>query len=63
MYSRVRMITDITKIKSDARDILKAADGVALPTTAKVLKRIVLDLDQVIAEEHAKSKELRNADK
>lgn len=57
------MVTDLTKIKSDARDILKVADGVALPTTIKTLKRIVLDLDQAIAEEYAKSKELRNADK
>ncbi len=59
MYSRNRMITDLTKVKFDIRDILVAAEGVATPHTMKTLKKAVLSLDDVLADEHQKSKELR----
>lgn len=58
MYSRIRMITDITKVKADLREILAAAEGVATPQTIKTLKKAVLDIDQVLADEHKRSRDV-----
>ena len=56
MYSRIRLLTDLTKLRDDIRDMLKHTSGVALKTTNSTLTRIVLDVDELIAIEHTKRK-------
>ena len=56
MYSRFRLLCDLKKLKSDARDIYKENNGTGLQSTSYALKQIVLILDEVIAVEHAKGK-------
>lgn len=53
-YSRIRLLTDLTKLREDMRDMLKHSGGVALKTTNTTLTRIVLDVDELIAVEHTK---------
>jgi len=55
MYSRTRLLTDLTKLKEDAREMIKHTEGTALPITNGLLKMIVLDLDEVIAKERKRS--------
>lgn len=56
MYSRIRLLTDLTKLRDDIRDMLKHTSGIALKTTNSTLTRIVLDVDELIAVEHTKRK-------
>jgi len=55
-YSRIRLLTDLTKLREDMRDMLKHSGGVALKTTNTTLTRMVLDVDELLAVEHAKRK-------
>ena len=55
MYSRTRLLTDLTKLKEDAREMTKHTEGTALPITNGLLKMIVLDLDEVIAKERKRN--------
>ena len=56
MYSRIRLLTDLTKLRDDIRDMLKHTSGIALKTTNSTLTRIVLDVDELIAVEHTKKR-------
>ena len=56
MYSRIRLLTDLTKLRDDIRDMLKHTSGIALKTTNSSLTRMVLELDELLAVEHAKRK-------
>ena len=56
MYSRIRLLTDLTKLRDDIRDMLKHTSGIALKTTNSTLTRIVLDVDELLAIEHTKRK-------
>ena len=55
-YSRIRLLTDLTKLREDMRDMLKHSGEVALKTTNSTLTRIVLDVDELIAVEHTKKR-------
>ena len=55
-YSRTRLLCDLEKLKSDARDIYKENNGTGLQSTSYALKQIVLMLDEVIAIERTKGK-------
>lgn len=48
-YSKPRLLTDLEKVKADLRDIFAATEGVALPTTRRVIKRSILELDDALA--------------
>ncbi len=56
MYSRIRLLTDLTKLRDDIRDMLKHTGGIALKTTNNRLTKIVLELDELLAIEHTKKR-------
>lgn len=56
MYSRIRLLTDLTKLRDDIRDMLKHTGGIALKTTNNHLTKMVLELDELLAVEHTKKR-------
>jgi hypothetical protein len=50
-YSKVRLLTDLEKVKADLREIFAATEGVALPTTRGAVKKSILLIDVALSEE------------
>lgn len=50
-YSKVRLLTDLEKVKADLREIFAASEGLALPTTRGAVKRSILTIDDALSDE------------
>lgn len=50
-YSKVRLLTDLEKVKVDLREIFAASEGLALPTTRGAVKRSILTIDDALSDE------------
>ena len=61
-YSRIRLLIDLEKLKSDARDMYRENNGTGLQSTSYALKQMVLMLDEAIATEHARGNKDDRAD-
>lgn len=50
-YSKVRLLTDLEKVKADLREIFAATEGIALPSTRGAVKRSILTIDDALSDE------------